>query len=41
RETPGRRVNQVFEPDILMAPEKYMWPHRRFKPRPEGMPSRY
>ncbi|AUV00762.1 Kdo(2)-lipid IV(A) acyltransferase [Phytobacter ursingii] len=34
-------MNKVVERCILMAPEQYMWLHRRFKTRPEGVPSRY
>ncbi|MGY6030047.1 Kdo(2)-lipid IV(A) acyltransferase [Phytobacter sp. AG2a] len=34
-------MNKVIERCILMAPEQYMWMHRRFKTRPEGVPSRY
>ena len=34
-------MNKVVEKCILMAPEQYMWLHRRFKTRPEGVPSRY
>ncbi|MBP2170916.1 KDO2-lipid IV(A) lauroyltransferase [Erwinia toletana] len=30
------RMNQVVEEGVLMAPEQYMWLHRRFKTRPEG-----
>ena len=33
-------MNKVIERCILMAPEQYMWMHRRFKTRPEGVPSR-
>ena len=35
------RMNQVVEEGVLLAPEQYMWLHRRFKTRPEGEPSRY
>lgn len=34
-------MNHVVEDGVLMAPEQYMWLHRRFKTRPEGEPSRY
>lgn len=34
-------MNDVVEKCILLAPEQYMWLHRRFKTRPEGVPSRY
>ncbi|AXF59729.1 lipid A biosynthesis lauroyl acyltransferase [Leclercia sp. LSNIH6] len=34
-------MNRVVEKCILLAPEQYMWLHRRFKTRPEGVPSRY
>ncbi|BBI91451.1 putative lauryl-acyl carrier protein (ACP)-dependent acyltransferase [Serratia symbiotica str. Tucson] len=34
-------MNKVVEKEILMAPDQYMWLHRRFKTRPEGAPSLY
>ncbi|GAA3584399.1 MAG: Kdo(2)-lipid IV(A) acyltransferase [Gibbsiella quercinecans] len=34
-------MNRVVEKEIMMAPEQYMWLHRRFKTRPEGEPSLY
>ncbi|WP_158783102.1 Kdo(2)-lipid IV(A) acyltransferase [Pantoea sp. BAV 3049] len=35
------RMNKVVEHGVLMAPEQYMWLHRRFKSRPAGEPSLY
>ncbi|MGB9096634.1 Kdo(2)-lipid IV(A) acyltransferase [Erwinia sp.] len=35
------RMNQVIEHGVLMAPEQYMWLHRRFKTRPAGEPPLY
>jgi KDO2-lipid IV(A) lauroyltransferase len=35
------RMNLIFERWIRMAPEQYLWTHRRFKDRPEGEPSFY
>ncbi|AFJ47523.1 Kdo(2)-lipid IV(A) acyltransferase [Shimwellia blattae] len=34
-------MNKIVEKCIMMAPEQYMWLHRRFKTRPEGAPSLY
>ncbi|EKS7793823.1 LpxL/LpxP family Kdo(2)-lipid IV(A) lauroyl/palmitoleoyl acyltransferase [Edwardsiella piscicida] len=34
-------MNRIVEREILRAPEQYLWLHRRFKTRPEGMPSLY
>ncbi|GKX63441.1 lipid A biosynthesis lauroyltransferase [Pragia fontium] len=34
-------MNKAIEQQILIAPEQYMWLHRRFKTRPEGEPSLY
>lgn len=35
------RTNQFLEEQIRKAPEQYLWVHRRFKTRPEGMPKLY
>jgi len=35
------RTNKLLEDFIRPAPEQYLWTHRRFKTRPEGMPKLY
>lgn len=35
------RVNEVIETLISVAPEQYLWAHRRFKNRPSGEPDVY
>lgn len=34
-------LNKLVEQCVMMAPEQYMWLHRRFKTRPPGEPSLY
>jgi KDO2-lipid IV(A) lauroyltransferase len=36
-----RRVNEAIERWVLRMPEQYLWSHRRFKTRPDGMASLY
>ena len=36
-----RRMNAFIEERIREAPAEYFWSHKRFKTRPEGMPSVY
>jgi len=35
------RVNKIIENEIIKYPEQYLWIHRRFKTRPDGMPYLY
>lgn len=35
------RVNQIIENQLRIAPTQYMWFHRRFKTRPEGLEQIY
>ncbi len=35
------RCNKIIEEMITMAPEQYLWMHRRFKTAPEGQEPRY
>ena len=36
-----KRINEFIEQRILENPSEYLWTHRRFKTRPEGMPPVY
>jgi KDO2-lipid IV(A) lauroyltransferase len=36
-----RRMNAFIEERVLERPELYLWSHKRFKTRPDGMPSPY
>lgn len=36
-----RRMNSFIEQQVVLAPAEYFWSHKRFKTRPEGMPSVY
>lgn len=40
-QTTATWMNKIVEKCILMAPEQYMWLHRRFKTCPDGVASRY
>ncbi|GLR09725.1 lipid A biosynthesis lauroyl acyltransferase [Mixta theicola] len=40
-EATAKRMNQIVEEAVLMAPEQYMWLHRRFKTRPPGKEKLY
>ena len=35
------RLNSLIETEIRKHPDQYLWLHRRFKTRPEGVPSPY
>lgn len=35
------RMNETIETAICAAPDQWLWPHRRFKTRPEGEPAFY
>jgi len=37
----AKLVNELFAEQVLLAPEQYLWGHRRFKTRPEGEPDVY
>ena len=36
-----KRISALLEAEVRKAPEQYLWAHRRFKTRPDGMASAY
>ena len=40
-EADARRTNAILESIVREYPEQYMWVHRRFKTRPDGLPPLY
>ena len=40
-EAATRRLNRIIEQQTWLAPAQYLWVHRRFKTRPEGLPPVY
>jgi KDO2-lipid IV(A) lauroyltransferase len=40
-EEDAARTNKILEDFVREMPEQYLWVHRRFKTRPEGMPKLY
>ena len=36
-----QRINDLIEAEVRKMPAQYLWAHRRFKTRPDGMPSLY
>ena len=35
------RMNQWIEAEVRRCPAQYLWVHKRFKTRPEGLPALY
>ena len=40
-EVAARALNEGVERCVALCPEQYIWPYKRFRHRPEGMPKLY